>query len=120
MPLLIDSAPDCIVHKEDYSADDIADFVLNDNFKDCAGFGTFMPGSTYGEDGSSAQTLYMIVTWVGIVVVMVAVLVAWVMYENRRLISRGCRIHTSEQPATGPPPQPGGVGDVPSAQAGHP
>ena len=44
-----------------------------------------MPGSTYGEDGSGAETLYMIVTWVGIVV-MVAVLVAWVLYENRRLI----------------------------------
>ena len=56
MPLLIDSAPDCIVHKEHYSADDIADFVLQDNFKDCAGFGTFMPGSTYGDDGSGAET----------------------------------------------------------------
>ena len=44
-----------------------------------------MPGSTYGEDGSSAETLYMILTWLGIVV-MVLVLVAWVVYENRRLI----------------------------------
>ena len=44
-----------------------------------------MPGSTYGEDGSGAETLYMILTWVGIVV-MVVVLVAWVLYENRRLI----------------------------------
>ena len=58
-----------------------------------------MPGSTYGEDGSGAETLYMIVTWLGIVV-MVAVLVAWVMYENRRLISRGCRIQRqAETPA---------------------
>jgi hypothetical protein len=111
MPLLIDSAPDCIVHKEGYSADDLADFVLQDNFKDCAGFGTFMPGSTYGEDGSSAETLYMIVTWVGIVV-MVAVLVAWVVYENRRLVAAAAGFTQVDTPASGPPPQPGGVGDV--------
>ena len=98
MPLLIDSAPDCIIHKEHFSADDAADFVLNNNFKDCAGFGTFMPGSTYGEDGSSAQTLYMIVTWLGIVV-MVAVLVAWVVYENRRLIRGGRGIHAGGAPS---------------------
>ena len=47
---------------------------------------TFGPGSTYGEDGSGAETAYMILTWLGIVV-MVAVLVAWVLYENRRLIA---------------------------------
>jgi hypothetical protein len=111
MPLLIDSAPDCIVHKEGYSADDIADFVLQDNFKDCAGFGTFGPGSTYGEDGSGAESLYMIVTWLGIAV-MVAVLVAWVLYENRRLIAAAAGFTQAEPPATGPPPQPGGVGDV--------
>jgi hypothetical protein len=111
MPLLIDSAPDCIVHKEHYSADDIGDFILNDNFADCAGFGTFMPGSTYGDDGSGAETLYMIVTWLGIAV-MVAVLVAWVVYENRRLIAAAAGFTQAEPPATGPPPQPGGVGDV--------
>jgi hypothetical protein len=111
MPLIIDSAPDCIVHKEHYSGDDIADFILNDNFADCAGFGTFMPGSTYGEDGTGAETLYMILTWVGIAV-MVAVLVAWVLYENRRLIAAAAGFTQSEPPATGPPPQPGGVGDV--------
>ena len=110
MPLLIDSAPDCIVHKEGSSADDLADFVLQDNFKDCAGFGTFMPGSTYGEDGSGAETLYMIVTWVGIVV-MVAVLVAWVLYENRRLVAAAAGFTQADTPASGPPPQPGGVGD---------
>jgi hypothetical protein len=108
MPLLIDSAPDCIVHKEGYSADDIADFVLQDNFKDCAGFGTFGPGSTYGEDGSGAESLYMIVTWLGIAV-MVAVLIAWVVYENRRLIAAAAGFTQAETPATGPPPQPGGV-----------
>jgi hypothetical protein len=113
MPLLIDSAPDCITHREHYSGDDIADFILNDNYKDCAGFGTFMPGSTYGEDGSSAETAYMILTWLGIAV-MVVVLVAWVLYENRRLIAavaasaRGGPIEGG--PAAGVPPQPGGVG----------
>ena len=111
MPLLINSAPDCITHNEKFNADDLADFVLQDNFKDCAGFGTFMPGSTYGEDGSSAETLYYILTWLGIVV-MVAVLVAWVVYENRRLIAAAAGFTQAEPPATGPPPQPGGVGDV--------
>jgi hypothetical protein len=110
MPLLINSAPDCITGGEHYSADDLADFVLQDNYKDCAGFGTFMPGSTYGDDGSSAETLYYILTWVGIAV-MVAVLVAWVIYENRRLIAAVAGFTQSEPPATGLPPQPGGVGD---------
>jgi hypothetical protein len=111
MPLLINSAPDCITHNEGANADDLADFVLQDNFKDCAGFGTFMPGSTYGEDGTSAETLYYIVTWLGIVV-MIAVLIAWVVYENRRLVMAAAGFTQSEPPATGPPPQPGGVGDV--------
>ena len=111
MPLLIDSAPDCITHKEGANADDLADFVLQDNFQDCAGFGTFMPGSTYGDDGSGAETLYMIVTWLGIVV-MVAALVAWVVYENRRLIAASLGFTQTEPPATGPPSQPGGVGDL--------
>jgi hypothetical protein len=111
MPAIIDSAPDCVTHGEDYNADDLADFILQDKYQDCAGFGTFMPGSTYGEDGTGAETAYMILTWVGIAV-MVAVLVAWVLYENRRLIAAVAgagRLSTS--PATGPPPQPGGVGD---------
>jgi len=111
MPLLIDSAPDCVVHKEGANADDLADFVLQQNYEDCAGFGTFMPGSTYGDDGSGAETLYMIVTWLGIVV-MVAVLVAWVLYENRRLIQAAMGYTRAEAPAGGPPPQPGGVGDT--------
>src|SRR3954451_21159776 len=110
MPLLINSAADCITHGEHYSGKDAADFIINDNFKDCSGFGTFMPGSTYGDDGSGATTLYMIVTWVGIVV-MIAVLVAWVIYENRRLVQAALGFTQAETPATGPPPQPGGVRD---------
>jgi hypothetical protein len=53
----------------------------------------------------------MIVTWLGIVV-MIAVLVAWVVYENRRLVQASLGFTQAEPPATGPPPQPGGVGDV--------
>ena len=119
MPLVIDSAPDCVVHKEGYSADDIADFILNDNYADCASIGTFMPGSTYGEDGQGAETLYMILTWVGIVV-MVIVLVAWVLYENRRLLGAVAGISAAGTPIEGyspptlqePPPQPGMGGDA--------
>jgi hypothetical protein len=118
MPLIIDSAPNCITHKEGASTEDLADFVLQDNFKDCAGFGTFMPGSTYGEDGTGAETLYMILTWVGIAV-MVAVLVAWVIYENRRLLGAVAGISAAGTPIPGfapttpeePPPQPGMSGD---------
>jgi hypothetical protein len=111
MPAIINSAPDCITHKEGSSADDLADFILQDNYQDCAGFGTFMPGSTYGEDGSGAETAYMILTWVGIAV-MVAVLVAWVLYENRRLIAAVVGARGGESPMAGPPAQPGGVGDT--------
>jgi hypothetical protein len=110
MPAIINSAPDCVVHRERTNPDDLADFILQDNYSDCAGFGTFMPGSTYGEDGSGAETAYMILTWVGIAV-MVAVLVAWVLYENRRLI-QAVAAYRPGGAAGGPPPQPGGVGDT--------
>jgi len=109
MPLIIDSAPDCIVHHEGASAKDLADFVLQNNYKDCAGFGTFMPGSTYGADGAGAHASYMILTWVGIVV-MVAVLAYWVIYENRRLIAATLGELTPTTPET-PPPQPGMAGE---------
>ena len=46
---------------------------------------TFGPGSTYGPDGVGAETSYMVLTWIGIVV-MVVVLIGWVVYENRRLV----------------------------------
>ncbi len=119
MPLIIDSAPDCITHNDVASTKDLADFVLTDNFKDCAGFGTFMPGSTYGPDGTGAETLYMILTWVGIVV-MVAVLVWWVIYENRRLLAAVAGISAAGTPIPGysptttqePPPQPGTAGEI--------
>lgn len=112
MPGIINSAPDCITHaagSEAARVEDSADFILQGNYQDCAGFMTFGPGSTYGADGSGANSMYMIVTWLGIVV-MVVVLVAWVLYENRRLIAAVAG-YRGGGPASGPPPQPGGVGD---------
>ena len=49
MPGIINSAPDCVTHVQEASADDMADFILQANYQDCAGFMTFGPGSTYGE-----------------------------------------------------------------------
>jgi hypothetical protein len=85
MPAIIDSAPDCIVSKEGYSADDAADFVVGDNYTECAGFMTFGPGSPYGPDGVGAEGAYMVLTWIGIVF-MVVVILGWMAYENRRLL----------------------------------
>src|SRR5687767_7833755 len=112
MPLIIDSSPSCVTNNEGAEpADDSADFILQANYEDCAGFGTFMPGSTYGDEGSGAETAYMILTWLGIVV-MVAVLVAWVLYENRQLVSHVARLGRRAPPAAeGPPPQPGTTGE---------
>jgi hypothetical protein len=112
MPGIINSAPDCVTHaagSEKARVDDSADFILQNDYSDCAGFMTFGPGSTYGEDGSGADTAYMILTWLGIVV-MVVVLVAWVLYENRKLIAAAAGYRGG--PTGGPPPQPGGVGDT--------
>ena len=120
MPAIIDSSPDCVTNNEGGQnfGEDGADFILQDNYQDCAGFGTFMPGSTYGEDGSGAETIYMILTWLGIVVTL-TVLVVWIVYENRKLIvhvgrfSLGPTVGGHAQPGTTePPPQPGGVGDT--------
>jgi hypothetical protein len=112
MPGIINSAPDCITHVQGGTkyAQDGADFILQANYKDCAGFMTFGPGSTYGDGGTGATDLYMILTWLGIVVT-IAVLVAWVLYENRRLVLAAAGI-TGDSPTGGPPPQPGGVGDA--------
>jgi hypothetical protein len=112
MPLIIDSAPSCITHaagSETARVNDTADFILQADFKDCAGFMTFGPGSTYGPDGTGATTAYMVLTWVGIVV-MVVVLVGWVLYENRKLIQAVAGYRGG--PTGGPPAQPGGVGDT--------
>jgi len=85
MPGIINSAPDCVTHVQEASADDIADFILQGNYQDCAGFMTFGPGSTYGEEGASAATSYYVLIGVG-AVVMVAVFLIWIIAENRELV----------------------------------
>jgi hypothetical protein len=108
MPAIINSAPDCINHHEGYNADDIADFVVGNNFQDCAGFMTFGPGSTYGPDGTGATTAYMVLTWVGIVFMVVA-LVGWMAYENHRLLTYAAKnaLGMGRAPTDEPPSQPG-------------
>jgi hypothetical protein len=89
MPAVIDSAPECVTNEvgtEDARVEDSADFILQANYEDCAGFMTFGPGSVYGEEGTAADTAYYILTWLGIAF-MVAALIAWVLYENRRFIA---------------------------------
>jgi len=115
MPGIIDSSPDCVTNTEggEKFAEDGADFILQANYQDCAGFMTFGPGSTYGDEGSGAESIYMILTWLGIIVTLAA-LAAWMIYENRQLIKHVARFSLGPTPMTppdGPPPQPGGVGD---------
>jgi hypothetical protein len=107
MPALIDSAPSCVLSREGARpADDSADFILQANYEDCTGFMTFGPGSTYGDEGTAAETAYYILTVLGIVVTLAA-LVAWVIYENRQLVGHVMRIR-GRGPAPSPPaPQPG-------------
>jgi hypothetical protein len=85
MPGIIDSAPDCVTRVQEASADDMADFILQANYQDCAGFMTFGPGSTYGEEGASAATSYLLLIGIG-GAVMVAVFLLWVLAENRELV----------------------------------
>jgi hypothetical protein len=103
VPAIIDSAPDCIVHISGAKpADDSADFILQAAYLKCQGFATFGPGSTYGEEGAGAHGAYMVLTWIGIVVTVV-VIVAWMLYEDRRLWSHVARIRgrTRGGPAAG-------------------
>ena len=91
MPAIIDSAPDCIVHVSGAKpADDSADFILQAAYQKCQGIMTFGPGTTYGEGGAGASGAYYLLTWIGIIV-MVAVLVYWVIWENRRLTEHARR-----------------------------
>ena len=55
-------------------ADDSTDFILQANYKDCAGFMTFGPGTVYGPDGSGAAGAYYALTYIGIFVT-IAVLI---------------------------------------------
>jgi hypothetical protein len=85
MPGIIDSAPDCVTHVAEANADDAADFILQGNYQECAGFMTFGPGSTYGEEGAAAATSYYVLIGIG-GVVMVAAFLLWVLVENRELV----------------------------------
>jgi hypothetical protein len=87
MPAVIDSAPDCVLREpgtETARVDDSADFILQANFEDCAGFMTFGPGTAYGETG--ADTAYYVLTYLGIAFT-IAVLIGWVVFEHRHLIA---------------------------------
>jgi hypothetical protein len=85
MAAIIDSAPSCVRNVGGAEpADDSADFVLQAAYEQCAGFMTFGPGSTYGEEGAGAAGSYMVLVWIGIVVTL-AVLAYWAYWENRRL-----------------------------------
>jgi hypothetical protein len=108
MPPIIDSAPSCITHVEGAKPpDDSADFILQANYQDCAGFMTFGPGSTYGDGGTGAAGSYMVLTWIGIVF-MVVIFVAWVAFENRRVLEFAARNVIGLGPIPDePPPQPG-------------
>jgi hypothetical protein len=106
MAAIIDSAPDCVVSREGYDGDDVADFIVNNNYADCAGFMTFGPGSTYGDEGVGAATSYMVLTWIGIAV-MVIVFIAWIVYEKRRLETFAATGLVPAGPTDEPPPQPG-------------
>jgi len=89
MPAVIDSAPECVTKaagSEAARVEDSADFILQANYEDCAGIMTFGPGSTFGPEGEAAETAYYILTWLGIAVTILA-LIAWVVFENRRLIA---------------------------------
>ena len=92
MPAIIDSAPSCVTSVDGAKpADDSADFILQAAYENCAGIMTFGPGSTYGEGGAGAAGAYYVLTWLGIIF-MVAVLVAWVWRENRRLHGHRLRL----------------------------
>jgi len=95
MPAIIDSAPDCIVHLKGATKADDADFILQAAYAKCTGFMTFGHGTTYGEGASGATTSYYILTWIGILV-MVAAIVFWVIAEDRRLKRHVTRIRARD------------------------
>jgi hypothetical protein len=85
MAAIIDSAPSCVTNIGGAEpADDSADLILQAAYEECAGFMTFGPGSTYGDEGAGAATSYYVLTVIGILVT-VAVLLYWMYWENRRL-----------------------------------
>ena len=93
MPGIIDSAPECITKVDGAQPpDDAADFIIQKAYENCAGFMTFGPGSTYGEDGSGASTAYYVVTVLGMLVCLF-VIGYWMHWENKRLHARRLTLH---------------------------
>jgi len=92
MSAIIDSAPSCVANVAGAKpADDSADFIIQAAYQKCAGIMTFGPGTTYGDNGAGAATSYYVLTWIGIAF-MVAVLVGWVLFENRQLVRHVARL----------------------------
>jgi hypothetical protein len=107
MPAVINSAPDCVTTVDGAKpADDSADFIIQAAYEDCAGFMTFGPGSTYGDEGAAADSAYYVLTVLGMVVTLLALL-AWVLYENRRLVAFALTARVGGGPMSDVPPQPG-------------
>ena len=67
MPAIIDSSPDCVTNNEggEQFAEDGADFILQANYQDCAGFMMFGPGPPTVRKGAGAESIYMILMWLG-------------------------------------------------------
>ena len=101
MPAIIDSAPSCITAGSGAVEGDDADFILQSTYENCAGIMTFGPGSVYGEEAASAASAYLVLTWLGIAVMLIA-LVAWIVVENRRLLSHVDRIRSRDGGAPTP------------------
>jgi len=95
MPAIIDSAPSCVQHVAGAVKGDDADFILNKAYEKCASIMTFGPGTTYGDGASGAATGYYILTWIGIIVMVVSI-VAWVVAEKRRLRGHVARIRARD------------------------
>lgn len=107
MPAIIDSAPDCVTHVAEANADDMSDFILQANYQDCAGIMTFGPGTTWGEEGAAAATSYYVLTWFG-AAVLLAVFIAWIVFENRRLVTFAGLQRGDTPPAAGVTSEGGG------------
>ena len=106
MPGVINSAPECVTTVDGAKpADDSADFIIQAAYEDCAGFMTFGPGSTYGDEGAAAETAYYILTVLGITVTLLALL-AWVLYENQRVRRYAAALRRTGEHLEGDQPGP--------------
>ena len=109
MPAIIDSAPDCIIHINGAKpADDSADFILQAAYAEVPGHHDLRPRLDLrrGRHRRRRRPTWSS-TWIGIIV-MVAVIVAWVLYEDRRLWGHVARIRARDHgaPLAGPTDPP--------------